>query len=133
MNKEDNSGVFYAPAYTGAYITIRRCVKNKEDNSCIFDFPLTKFHIVNRVRAITPKPYGIYSYNFTSACSVLPRKFITGDNVPGLLKKWGHLRKKWGHCEENDGPVIWRSKISLPSVYIITDHTLTVINNLLTN
>ena len=67
------------------------------------------------------------------AISVLPRNFITGDNVPGLLKKWGHLRKKWGHCEENDGPVIWRSKISFPSVYIITDHTLTVINNLLTN
>ena len=72
--------------------------------------------------------------------SVLPRNFITGDNVPGLLKKWGHLRKKWGHlrkkwghCGENDGPVIWRSKISLPSVYIITEHTLTVINNLLTN
>ena len=58
--------------------------------------------------------------------SVLPRNFITGDNVPGLLKKWGHLRKKWGHCGENDGPVIWRSKISLPSNYIITDHTLTV-------
>ena len=58
---------------------------------------------------------------------------MTGDNVPGLLKKCGHLRKKWGHCGENDGPVIWRSKISLPSVYIITDHTLTVINNLLTN
>ena len=51
---------------------------------------------------------------------------MTGDNVPGLLKKWGHLRKKWGHCGENDGPVIWRSKISLSSVYIITDHTLTV-------
>ena len=27
----------------------------------------------------------------------LPRNFVTGDNVPGLLKKWGHLRKKWGH------------------------------------
>ena len=62
--------------------------------------------------------------------SVLQRNFITGDNVPGLLKKWGHLRKKWGHCGENDEPVIWRSKISLPLVYIITDHTLTVINNL---
>ena len=24
-------------------------------------FPLTRFHIVNRVRAITPKLYGIYS------------------------------------------------------------------------
>ena len=36
-------------------------------------------------------------------CSVLPRNFITGDNVPGLLKKWGHLRKKWGHFGENDG------------------------------
>ena len=58
--------------------------------------------------------------------SVLPRNFITGDNVPGLLKKWGHLRKKWGHCGENNAPVIWRSKISLSSVYIITDHTLTV-------
>ena len=63
MNKEDNSGIFYAPAYstvrpshfrvqaitpkpygiyswnfTGAYITIRRYVMNKEDNSCIFGF-----------------------------------------------------------------------------------------------
>ena len=36
-------------------------------------FPLTKFHIVNRVRAITPKPYGIYSWNFTSACITLRR------------------------------------------------------------
>ena len=56
---------------------------------------------------------------------VFCRDFITGDNVPGLLKQWGHLRKKWGHCGENDGPVIWRSKISLSLVYIITDHTLT--------
>ena len=52
--------------------------------------------------------------------SVLPRNFITGNNVPVLLKKWGHLRKKWGHCEENDGTVIWRSKMSFPSVYTIT-------------
>ena len=34
-------------------------------------FPLTRFHIVNRVRAITPKLYGIYSWNFTSACITL--------------------------------------------------------------
>ena len=66
-------------------------------------------------------PFALVTYS-----SVLPRNFITGDNVPGLLKKWGHLTKKWGHCGENDGPVIWRSKISLLSVYIITDHTLTV-------
>ena len=58
--------------------------------------------------------------------SVLPRNFITGDNVPGVLKKWGHLRKKWGHCGENDVTVIWRSKISFPSVYIINDHVLTI-------
>ena len=72
----------------------------------------------------------IYIYDLClpviSTVSVLPRNFITGDNVPGLLKKWGHLRKKLGYCGENDGPVIWRSKISLSSVYIITDHTLTV-------
>ena len=58
--------------------------------------------------------------------SVLPRNFITGDNVPRLLKKWGHSRKKLGHCRKNDGIVIWRSKISFPSVCIITDHLLTV-------
>ena len=46
--------------------------------------------------------------------------------VPGVLKKWGHLRKKWGHCGENDATVIWRSKISFPSVYIINDHVLTI-------
>ena len=34
-------------------------------------FPLTRFHIVNGVRAITPKLYGIYSRNFTSACITL--------------------------------------------------------------
>ena len=34
-------------------------------------FPLTRFHIVNRVGAITPKLYGIYSLNFTSACITL--------------------------------------------------------------
>ena len=28
--------------------------------------------------------------------SVLPRNFITGDNVPGFLKKCGHLKKKNG-------------------------------------
>ena len=32
---------------------------------------------------------------------------VTGDNVPVLLKKWGHLRKKWG----KNGTVIWRLKI----------------------
>ena len=26
--------------------------------------------------------------------SVLPRNIITGDNVTGVLKKWGHLRNK---------------------------------------
>ena len=43
-----------------------------------------------------------------SSISVLPRNFITGDNVPGHLKMWGHLRKKQGHCVKNDGTVIWR-------------------------
>ena len=61
-----------------------------------------------------------------SNISVLLYNFITGDNFPGLLKKWGHSRKKWGHCRKNDGSVIWRSKISFTSVYIITDHILTV-------
>ena len=34
-----------------------------DDSSCWFlnYFPLTRFHIVNRVRAITPKLFGIYS------------------------------------------------------------------------
>ena len=36
-------------------------------------FPLTRFHIVDRVRAITPKLYGIYLWNFTSACITLIR------------------------------------------------------------
>ena len=39
-------------------------------------------------------------------CSFLPRNFITGDNVPVLLKKCGHLRKKCGNCGENDKTVI---------------------------
>ena len=33
--------------------------------------PLTKFHIVNRVWAITPKPYGIYLWKFTDACMTI--------------------------------------------------------------
>ena len=43
---------------------------------------------------------------FSTLSSVLPRNFKTGDNVPVLLKMWGHFRKKWGHCEKNDGTVI---------------------------
>ena len=35
--------------------------------------PLTWFHIVNRVWAITPKPYGIYFRKFTDACMTLRR------------------------------------------------------------
>ena len=64
----------------------------------------------------------------SAVSSVLPRNFITGDNVPGLLKKWVHMRKKQGHCGKNDGTVIWRSKISFLSVCIITDH-LSIINS----
>ena len=44
----------------------------------------------------------IEHFNMLQDRSVLPRNFITGDNVPGALKQWGHLRKKWGHCGEND-------------------------------
>ena len=61
-----------------------------------------------------------------SNISVLLQNLITGDNFPGLLKKWGHSRKKWGHCRKSDESVIWRSKISFTSVYIITDYILTV-------
>ena len=54
-------------------------------------------------------------------------KFHNWEQCPRALEKVGTFEKKGeGHCGENDGPVIWRSKISLPSVYIITDHTLTV-------
>ena len=35
--------------------------------------PLTKFHIVNSVWAITPKPYGIYLWKFTDVCMTLRR------------------------------------------------------------
>ena len=55
---------------------------------------------------------------------VLPRNFITGDNVLVLLKKWAHFRKKWGHCGKKWWKVIWRSKISFPSLYIIINHIL---------
>ena len=58
--------------------------------------------------------------------SVLQRNFITGDNVPELLKKLGHCGKKWGHCGKNDVTAIWRSKVIFLSVYIITDHILTI-------
>ena len=53
-------------------------------------------------------------------------KFHNWGQCPRALEKVGTFEKKWGHCGENDAPVIWRSKISLSSVYIITDHTLTV-------
>ena len=53
-------------------------------------------------------------------------KFHNWGQCPRAFEKVGTFEKKVGHCGENDGPVIWRSKISLSSVYIITDHTLTV-------
>ena len=82
----------YSWNFTGAYITIRRCVMNKEDNSCIFlflnYFPLTRFRIVNRVRAITPKPYGIYSWNFTSACIILIRCVMNKEDNSYIFCFW---------------------------------------------
>ena len=51
-------------------------------------FPLTKFHIVNRVRAITPKPYGIYSWNFTSACITLIRCVMNKEDNSCIFGLW---------------------------------------------
>ena len=75
---------------------------------------------------MTDTTFQLVKWHHHITYSVLPRNFITGDNVPVLLKKWGHLMKKWGHCGKIDGTVIWRLKISFLSVYIITDHILTV-------
>ena len=55
-----------------------------------------RFGVSSAMHAATQLPDGGLTV-MDIACSVLPRNFITGDNVPGLLKKWGHLRKKWGH------------------------------------
>ena len=101
MNKEDNSGIFYAPAYStvrlvfelfpldlilyskscpghnsltvwNIFMKLKQCMHHSETMCheqgrqllhfwCLNYFPLTRFHIVNRVRDITPKLYGIYS------------------------------------------------------------------------
>ena len=53
-------------------------------------------------------------------------KFHNWGQCPRALEKVGTFEKKVGTLWGNDGPVIWRSKISLSLVYIITDHTLTV-------
>ena len=74
------------------------------------------------------KPLKKVRYHFfhePEVTSVLPRNFITGYNVPGLLKKWGHLRKKRGHCGKNDGTVIWRSKVSFPEIQYINQNSRT--------
>ena len=80
-------------------MTLRLCVMNKEDNSCLFGFyapaylknsrralsvtPVPPVHmyagthartctsVLIRVPAITPKPYGIYLRNITGACMTL--------------------------------------------------------------
>ena len=52
-----------------------------------------------------------------------------GEQCPTALEKVGTFEKKGGgggHCGKNDGTVIWRSKISFPSLCVITDHPLTV-------
>ena len=77
--------------FTGACMTLRRCVKNKEDNSCLFGFWTIcpwQFHIVNRVRAITPKPYGIYLWNFTGACMTLRRCVMKKEGNSCLFGFW---------------------------------------------
>ena len=66
-------------------------------------FPLTRFHILNRVRAITPKLYGIYSWNFTSACITLIRcvmnsLFIRGKYICRIYASTFHC---YLSCESN--------------------------------
>ena len=82
----------YSWNFTSACIILIRCVMNKEDNSCIFGFwiisPLTRFHIVNRVQAITPKLYGIYSWNFTSACITLIQCVMNKEDNSGIFCFW---------------------------------------------
>ena len=74
---------------TSACITLIRCVMNKEDNSCIFLFlnylPLSKLHIVNSVWAITPKLYGIYSWNCTGACMTLNWCVMNKEDNSGIF------------------------------------------------
>ena len=54
-------------------LTLRRCVLKKEDNFCWRALSITLVHPVrtsvlpNSCRAITPKLYGIYLWNFTGA------------------------------------------------------------------
>ena len=90
----------------------RRCVTTKHRT---YQFHLRTGHILQiwSLDQLSMMKQRCQTHIQVIPCSVLPRNFITGDNVPGLLKKWGHLRKKWGHCRKNDGTVIWRSKISL--------------------
>ena len=105
------------------FVSLQWSLKGVLSTSLHFTTIFTKGNNITLLLSEQPK---LQSFG-CSKCnsSVLARNFITGDNVPGLLKKWGHLRKKLGHCGKNDGTVIWRSKISFPSVYIITDHILT--------
>ena len=53
-------------------------------------------------------------------------KFHNWEQCPRALEKVGTFEKKVGTLWENDGTEIWRSEISFPLVYIITDHILTV-------
>ena len=50
--------------------------------------PLTLIHIVNRVWAITPKPYGIYLWKFTDACMTLRRCVMNMEDNSCLFGLW---------------------------------------------
>ena len=54
------------------------------------------------------------------------KKFHNWGQCPRGFEKVGTFEKKWRHCGDIDATVIWRSKISFPSVYTINDHVLTI-------
>ena len=62
--------------FTGACMTLRQCVMNKEDNLGCLVFELSALDLVPYSKLClghTPKPYGIYLWNFTGVCMTLRR------------------------------------------------------------
>ena len=74
----------------------------------IYAYGVRLFHARFIIYTTTPAPLAPSSTTGTlvSISMFCQEIFITVDNVPGLLKKWRHLRKKWGLCGKNDGTVI---------------------------
>ena len=76
--------------YTGACMTLSWCVMNKEDNSGVFYAPAYSTVRTSHfcVRAITPKPYGIYSWNFTGAYITIRRYVMNKEDNSCIFGFW---------------------------------------------